>query len=219
MPTVDNLSEMVRVWLSLWNRDSKIAGLQGFISHRTAWGTNKMITRISLDFTGVNIASMYGEALTDHVCTCNSLFSADILRKIGGFDELFDYRYEDVDVSFTIRHSGYSLYATQKGHADHLAESSKSDDNVSNLVDHAMKNSVILFYKWEKKSTFLLYIVCMCMSKLVRVFLNMIVLNKRGIQGNLIMLPGIVAGLGELPKKSRTSCTNVSLSNLAAARK
>jgi len=209
IPAVDNLSEMVCRWLNLWNYDSKIAGLQGFIS-RTAWGTNKMITRISLEFTGVKTTSIYGEGLTDHVCTCNSLFSADILRRIDGFDELFDYRYEDVDLSFTIKHSGYRLYATQKGYVHHLMDPSKSND-ASNLVDHAMKDSVILFYKWGKISTFLLYFFCMFMAKLMRVSLSTVILNKPGIQSNLVMLPGIVAGLGELPKASRASRMNVFL--------
>jgi glycosyltransferase involved in cell wall biosynthesis len=45
---------------------------------------------------------------TDHVCTGNSLYRADALRRIGLFDESLGYGYDN-DVSYRLKEAGYQL--------------------------------------------------------------------------------------------------------------
>jgi succinoglycan biosynthesis protein ExoA len=45
---------------------------------------------------------------TDHVCTGNSLYRADALRRIGLFDESLGYGYDN-DVSYRLKDAGYQL--------------------------------------------------------------------------------------------------------------
>ena len=45
---------------------------------------------------------------TDHVCTGNAAYRADVLRRVGLFDETFGYGYDN-DMSYRLRAAGYRL--------------------------------------------------------------------------------------------------------------
>jgi len=199
----ENLSEMVNTWIRLSSFDPKIGGLQGNIEgFRAPWNTNKMITKISLTPAGIRPELFKGEGLTDFVIACNALFSAGVLKMIGGFDEQIDYQHDDIDLSFLIRHAGCSLYATEKGEVVHLEEISNLDESFHRLF-HAEKNSVILYFKWAKISTFALYVLRRVVFLLVRVLTDILKLDIRGMRRDVTMLFYVFVGLRKLPRTRR----------------
>jgi hypothetical protein len=55
---------------------------------------------------------------TSHVCTGNSAYRADALRKVGSFDETLGYGYDN-DLSYRLRASGYRLLFCREARSVH----------------------------------------------------------------------------------------------------
>jgi GT2 family glycosyltransferase len=55
---------------------------------------------------------------------CCILVRAELLRRLGGFDEQFFYSYEDVDLCWRVRSAGYSIAFTPEARITHLGSRS-----------------------------------------------------------------------------------------------
>jgi len=59
-----------------------------------------------------------GDNDTDHVCTGNSIYRAEALRRVGLFDESLGYGYDN-DISYRLREAGYRLRIDRAARAVH----------------------------------------------------------------------------------------------------
>jgi cellulose synthase/poly-beta-1,6-N-acetylglucosamine synthase-like glycosyltransferase len=94
--------------------DSAVGAAQGcYVSDpRATWCARAM----SLDLTQRYDAIEGGN--TDHVCTGNSIYRAEALRRIGLFDEAMGYGYDN-DASYRLRAAGYRLRLSRSAESVH----------------------------------------------------------------------------------------------------
>ena len=70
---------------------------------------------------GLDLAQRYASIAgreTTHVCTGNSAYRAEALRKVGLLDEAFGYGYDN-DLSYRLRDAGYRLIFCREAHSVH----------------------------------------------------------------------------------------------------
>jgi GT2 family glycosyltransferase len=92
------------------------------------------------------------EKRVDWITGCFMLIRADLLRRLGGFDEQFFYYYEDMDLSRRIWESGHSIVYTPVGTITHLKGHSTSQrlPPVTFAVDSQITR-YLYYYKYYGK--------------------------------------------------------------------
>ena len=78
---------------------------------------------------------------------CSVLFRADLLRRIGGFDEQFYYHYEEVDLCQRIWDAGYQILYTPDSTVTHLGGQSTNRYPIKFELDK-YRNRYRYFYKY-----------------------------------------------------------------------
>lgn len=111
---------------------------------------------ISAQFNGYDIGSLNGNAEIDEgqyeeekeaemICGGAVLFKAEILRKVGIFDEYFFVYYEDSDLSLRIRHAGYKLIYQPKAVVRHIHAGSSTE-----------YSPLFTYHVWKNKPAFVI---------------------------------------------------------------
>lgn len=112
---------------------------------------------ITAQFNGYDIGSLNGNAEIDKgqydeprevemICGGAVLFKADVLRKVGLFDEYYFVYYEDSDLSLRIRKAGYKLMYQPKALVRHIHAGSSTEYSPF-FTYHVWKNKPVFVIK------------------------------------------------------------------------
>ena len=94
--------------------DPAVAAAQGYYESHP--GATLCARAMNLDLEQ-RYASIAGRD-TDHVCTGNSAYRAEALRRVGLFDEALGYGYDN-DISYRLREAGYGLTMCREARSVH----------------------------------------------------------------------------------------------------
>jgi len=87
-----------------------------------------------------------GLVKTDFVCGCLMLIPAEVLRKVGVFNEIFFFISEDSELSWRIRQAGYDLFIDRGAHIFHKISSSAGGFD-SPTIQYYFHRNRMLFMK------------------------------------------------------------------------
>jgi glycosyltransferase involved in cell wall biosynthesis len=94
--------------------DPSVGAAQGYYVTNPEAGLSARVMGLDLEQRYARIES----GATDHVCTGNTVYRADALRAIGGFDESLGYGYDN-DVSYRLQAAGYRLLLCRDAESRH----------------------------------------------------------------------------------------------------
>lgn len=87
------------------------------------------------------------ERKIDWQCGCCVMFRADLLKRLGGFDEQFVYHYEEVDLCHRVWLAGYPILYTPEASITHLGGQSTKRFPVRFVLER-YRNRYRYFYKY-----------------------------------------------------------------------
>lgn len=180
----NNLIILVKAFLERKVRDRRIAGIQGAILPKASWGSRGVTTKIRLTMLGLKISTSNRSDLTDHVSTCNALFSSHALKIARGFDEQIHYQFDDVDLSFKLKSLGFNLYTTPKAKVIHLRELDRKS-SYSPIRERALlRNVILLYWRWSPSNVwiYLIAVPTFCISRILQALLTF---NKQNIKDSV----------------------------------
>ena len=120
------------------------------------------------------------------------LLKTSIIKDIGFFDKNFFMFFEDVDLCDRIKLAGYEIIETPDSFCNHLKGSSinSSVQNMYLTISSFKFSEIYYFSKYGFKYTSRIYLHSF--DYLLRIFLNMILFNKKKVLSNIFRLVGIL---------------------------
>jgi GT2 family glycosyltransferase len=121
---------------------------------------------VSVDKFGIHVPIGYDEVdygqydeLTEIGACCGGAMIVwkDVLTKTGFFDTKFFLYYEDLDLSWRIRLSGYKILPAQSSMVYHLGSATSKTMPSANVAFHITKNHIISWLKNSRLITLILY--------------------------------------------------------------
>jgi len=95
--------------LSCLESDSRLAAAQGHFLTDPRDGILARVSALDLKLRYAGLSDSSGKPFrADHVCTGNTLYRAEAIRKVGLFDESLGYGYDN-DMSYRLGEAGYQL--------------------------------------------------------------------------------------------------------------
>ena len=133
-----------------------------------------------------------GDFSTFNVWGAPSLFKTSLINDIGFFDQNIFMFFEDVDLCDRIKSNGYEIIETPTAVCKHLKGSSPTSDiyDFYNTISSYKFSELYYFSQFKNKYIYRIYFHSF--DYLLRIFVNLFLLNKKKFLSNIFRLVGIL---------------------------
>ena len=142
-------------------------------------------------FKSINIKPT-GDFCAQAVNATAMLMKKNIIKKVNGWDENIYTYLEDIDLCMKIRKNNFQIIKIPKAIVNHVGFGSHKKENTEKAELsrnwHFCWSSLYFREKYTKKSEFILFFISNFIKYFSKVFINLILFNKKKFKINLIRL-------------------------------